>query len=111
MRTLNTYVHVDGVWYRPGTVPPPEVAKRITNPDVWDGEPEQSAAEPVQPPAPAKVPDTTGSSGGNLPEPPRAGKGSGTDAWLAYAKDHGIEVPADAGRDDIVALVDARKEG
>jgi hypothetical protein len=104
VRTLNMHVHVDGVWYRPGATPPPEVAKRITNPDVWagDAEPEQAT------PAPGK--DTGEATGGNLPEPPRAGKGSGTDAWLAYAKDQRIEVPEDAGRDDIIALVDARKE-
>lgn len=39
-------------------------------------------------------------------EPPRAGKGSGRDAWAAHARDLGITVPDDAGRDDIIALVD-----
>lgn len=45
---------------------------------------------------------------GQAQEPPRSGAGSGTDVWRAYAEDElGLEVPEDAGRDDIVALVDA----
>ena len=35
-RKLNTWVHVDGVAYGPGDEVPPEVAKKITNEDVWD---------------------------------------------------------------------------
>lgn len=44
-------------------------------------------------------------------EPPRAGRGSSEDAWREYATSLGIDVPADAGRDDIIALVDAEKTG
>ena len=43
------------------------------------------------------------------PEPPRAGPGSGVEAWSAYAKDLGIEVPADAKRDDVIELVDKHR--
>ncbi|TYP82073.1 hypothetical protein [Blastococcus xanthinilyticus] len=42
-------------------------------------------------------------------EPPRSGAGSGTEVWRAHAERLGIEVAADAGRDDIVAAVDAAK--
>lgn len=42
-------------------------------------------------------------------EPPRSGKGSGLDAWVAYAESLGIEVPEDASRDDVIDLVDAGK--
>ena len=42
-------------------------------------------------------------------EPPRAGRGSGLDAWLDYAMEIGLEVPEDASRDDVIALVDAKK--
>lgn len=48
-RRLNTYVHVDGQAYGPGSDVPAEVAERITNPDVWEGSDEQ------EPPAPAKT--------------------------------------------------------
>lgn len=57
--------------------------------------------------------DAAGSSDPSDPasdgEPPRAGRGSGVEAWAEYATSKGIEVPADATRDDIVALVDASK--
>jgi len=46
---------------------------------------------------------------GDVVEPPRTGTGSTTDAWAAYAKATGIEVPDDAKRDDIIALVDGTK--
>ncbi|WP_311208780.1 MULTISPECIES: hypothetical protein [unclassified Aeromicrobium] len=39
--------------------------------------------------------------------PPRSGKGSSTEAWAAFAADHGITVADDADRDTIIAAVDA----
>lgn len=39
-------------------------------------------------------------------EPPRSGKGSGTDVWRAYAEGLGLSVPDGAKRSDIFALVD-----
>jgi hypothetical protein len=42
-------------------------------------------------------------------EPPRGGAGATTDAWAAYARTLGIDVPDDASRDDIIALVDAAR--
>lgn len=58
-----------------------------------------------------RLPDEDEDEGSNLPpsaapEPPRAGPGSGVEAWSAYAKDLGIEVPADAKRDDVIELVE-----
>jgi len=48
-------------------------------------------------------------SGQQTPEqPPRGGAGATEEAWREYATGVGIEVPEDAGRDDIVALVDAQ---
>lgn len=41
-------------------------------------------------------------------EPPRTGAGSGFEAWHAFATAQGIDVPEDAKRDDIIALVDAK---
>lgn len=38
--------------------------------------------------------------------PPKAGKGSGLEAWQKYAKTNGFEV-GDAGRDEIIAALDA----
>jgi hypothetical protein len=56
-------------------------------------------------------PETTSESdtgGGSTPEPPpRAGKGSGRDAWAAYAVSLGFEVDDDHGRDQIIAAIEA----
>lgn len=55
--------------------------------------------------------DDGGGSGKAVPAaPPRAGRGSGTDAWKAYAKGLGLDVPDDAQRDDIVELVDQHNQ-
>ena len=40
---LNT--HVDGVVYGPDSEVPDDVAARITNPDVWDGDPPAAGGE------------------------------------------------------------------
>ena len=37
--------------------------------------------------------------------PPRNGAGSGADAWAAYAASLGVDPPADAKRDEIVAAI------
>lgn len=42
-------------------------------------------------------------------EPPRAGRGSGVEAWATYAKSLDLDVPDDATRDEIIELVDSSK--
>ena len=69
--------------YGPGDTVPADVAKQITNPDVWEG---SSSAE--APPA-------------------RSGAGSGKDKWVAYAEANGVTVDDDATRDDVIAAVEA----
>jgi hypothetical protein len=39
--------------------------------------------------------------------PPRAGKGSGTTVWADYARRHGVDVPDDADRGEIIDALDA----
>lgn len=85
-----------------GSTPSARVQKLITNPDVWEGEeeaPEVVEAEEA-PKAPA-VKAPASDSG----EPPRAGKGSSKDAWMAFAAKHNVTVEDDATRDDIVAAL------
>jgi hypothetical protein len=72
--------------FTPESNVPGWAAEAINNPDVW-------AAE-----KPAPTVEAT--------EPPRAGAGSGRDAWVAYAESVGVSVTEDMGRDDIVAAVD-----
>lgn len=56
------------------------------------------AVEPVEPVQPVV-----------LDEPARAGAGSSTEAWAAYADAKGVTYAQGAGRDEIIAAVDAAK--
>lgn len=48
MATLDQYVYVDGVLYKPGDSPPPAVADRIRNPEAWvDNEVPPLSADPA----------------------------------------------------------------
>jgi hypothetical protein len=77
------------VHFTPDDDVPDWAAEQIDNPDIWaDG-------------------DADGDDSG---EPPRAGKGSGRDAWAAYAESLGVEFDEDATRDDIIAAVDEVQE-
>lgn len=42
-------------------------------------------------------------TGTKLSAPPRSGKGSGTDAWEAFARVHGVTLPDDFDRAEIIA--------
>lgn len=110
MRKLTTYVHIDGVMYGPDDEISDEVAVRITNPNVWAGDVGTTVAGDAER-SPATIPSDTEA-------PPRAGKGSGQDAWAAYAAsatDTEESSWAEQGRDDIIeALVNVgiiRQEG
>ncbi|MFE3657274.1 hypothetical protein [Streptomyces sp. NPDC059165] len=98
-RRVTGHVHVtskDGTrrsWLAPGDEVPPwaSVDDRLV-----EGAAEKSA------------PSRTGSSSsGEVSEPPRAGKGSGLDAWQRYADSRGIGYDAEMSRDDVIAVVDA----
>jgi hypothetical protein len=39
--------------------------------------------------------------------PPKAGRGSGLDAWKAYASVHEVEVPDGASKDDVIAALES----
>lgn len=97
MRRLNTYVHVlNGVGERhvfgPGDPVPAWAEKKITNPDVWDdGDNAQDDA---------RVDETNA-----VEVPPLTGTGSGRERWAQYAAAHGVQVPEDAKRDQIVEVL------
>lgn len=90
-RELVAYVHVAGRVFAPGDDVPDEYAEKITNPAAWGGE------------VSAKVSDDDGL----VRQPPRAGKGSGREAWASFAKQHGHAVRDDATRDDIIAEMES----
>lgn len=94
-RRLRTYVHVHGddgqtAVFGPDDDIPLSIAAKITNPDVWADKPSALAPEP---------PGVSGM-------PPKRGPGSGATAWREYASSKGVEVPADAPRDDVIAALD-----
>lgn len=84
----------------------------ITNKDVWaDGRvPEREAPAPAEDPEVARLKariaeleqaQAAAQTGGSK-VPPRQGPGSGVDKWRAYATDQGVEVAADAMREDVI---------
>lgn len=82
----------ESVRFLPGDEIPEWAQALITNPNCWvDGELPAAKSDDSEPVA-----------------PPRAGKGSGRDEWAAYAASLGVEVDAEAGRDDIIAAIDAQ---
>ncbi|MFJ9979696.1 hypothetical protein [Streptomyces cyaneofuscatus] len=109
-RRLKTFVHVDGIAYGPDDQVPKKVAEKIgahaweTVP-AWEGE---HGPETVQFTDPG---DLKQPGGGTPPTeveaPPRSGKGSGIDAWQAFAHEHGVGTDSDMSRDDIIAACEA----
>lgn len=91
------------VWFTPDHDVPAWAAKQITNPRSWEVAPKGVKLDD-EAGAPAYRADPTEPAKGDE-EPPLGGPGSGVAAWKAHAEGLGIEVPDDAGRDDIVALV------
>ena len=56
---------------------------------------------------PATEPEDTDPEGTDATPPPKDGPGSGKAAWHTYAAAVGVEVPADASRDDVIAAIEA----
>ncbi|MEU4218131.1 hypothetical protein [Actinoplanes sp. NPDC026623] len=129
-RRLAAWVIIDGRAYGPDHDLPADIAERITNPHAWPPEhasapePEPVFAGPAAPtwnldatpapkPAPEPAPDPApvlvlpdSGGGGGLPAvvpPPRSGKGSGVEAWRAYAAAMHVSVADDTDRGDIIA--------
>jgi hypothetical protein len=94
-RRLIAYVHVDGVAYGPGDTVPPRVAKRIGDHAWTDADQDGAGEAPVSDP------------GGDVEAPPRSGRGSGIEAWQAFAEKHGVGTDSDMTRDDIIAAAEA----
>lgn len=94
-RHLNTNVYVNETWYRAGEIPPVDVADLITNPKVWDGDPEALQTTPDLPPAP------------EVKQPPRKGPGSGGSAWIEFAKSKGVTEEFDS-KDALIGALEDR---
>ncbi|HEX8632236.1 MAG TPA: hypothetical protein VF755_29105 [Catenuloplanes sp.] len=127
-RRLAAWVIVDGQAYGPDHDLPADIAARITNPNAWPpntnpaeagddraaAEDDASATEddpptgedvdqpPPQTPATDTDTDDMSPPVAGPPAPPRSGKGSGLDAWRAFAAAKRVDVPNDAERADII---------
>lgn len=86
MAKLNTHIHIDGQWYGPNDTLPEDVAARITNPDVWDGDAPERPYTAVA----TKSEVDSGQAENRAKQPPRKGPGSGGPAWIEFAKDNGV---------------------
>lgn len=60
----------------------------------------------LDPDDPSRQPGGEGQGSDDPEPPPRSGTGSGKAAWATYAGRHGVDVPDDAGRDDIIAALE-----
>ena len=118
---LATYVHVADEHdqmhvFGPDDTVPAWAAKKITNPGAWVGGKVPSAVEDPQAEAArlrARLAELEAGAAGGGDEPsqdgppPKGGAGSGAPAWRDYAERNGVEVPADASREDVIAALDA----
>ncbi|MFD8496334.1 hypothetical protein [Amycolatopsis sp. NPDC059657] len=138
MGRLRTTVHVTddaGAThvFGPYSAVPDWATEKITNPKVWEVEPERGQASIITEPPPAPPADPVPAAAADeavqqqpvgdgdqspaaaptepLPEPPRSGKGSGADAWREYAMSTGWfdSVSEDANREEIIAAVDEQR--
>lgn len=95
-RRLKTFVHVGGEAYGPGSDVPPEVAEQIGE-HAWESDTDPDGDEPGR----VGFEDPRTQQPGEAP--PRSGRGSGVEAWRAFAEQNEVEVAADASREDIIA--------
>ena len=87
MRRLIGYVHVDGIAYGPDDDVPAKVAKRIGDHAWVDDDAEPSGPE-------------------LLTEPPRSGRGSGVEAWRAFATQELDAVSDEWSKEEIIAALE-----
>lgn len=89
------------VVFEAGSEPAAWAADLITNPKAWD------TAQPV---SHADGDDAAADEAPATPTdamPPKSGKGSGVEAWRAYADAHGVTLPEDATKKNIIAAVES----
>lgn len=98
-RRLNNYVHVfdekDGQYhiYGPSDEVPANHAKLIGD-HAWESDSGDVDEDGVDSREPGQV-------------PPRGGPGSGTEEWRSFARENGIDVADDEGRDSIIGKCEA----
>jgi hypothetical protein len=84
----------------PAPPPPPAEAKPVDEPAKPTP---PGGVRSVNEPAPKRAPQREDGNASLPSPPPRRGKGSGSDAWEAFANVAQVKYPQGAGRDDIIA--------
>ncbi|MFF7171094.1 hypothetical protein [Streptomyces pseudovenezuelae] len=102
-RRLKTFVHVGGNAYGPDDEVPAEVAERIGD-HAWQ---DDSEAPGEDEPEAVGFTDPRTSQQQTVEAPPRSGRGSGIEAWLAFAEAQGVGTDSDMNRDDVIAACEA----
>ncbi|MCT9142941.1 hypothetical protein [Streptomyces violarus] len=103
-RRLRTFVHVDGTAYGPDDDVPAKVAEQIGE-HAWEDDSDQDGdGEPAE--VGFTDPTEPRSTAGAGEAPPRSGRGSGIEAWRAYAEQNDLDVAPDASREDIIAAAE-----
>ncbi|MGK9270491.1 hypothetical protein KXR83_05760 [Williamsia muralis] len=112
MAKLTTYVSLfDDVGtlhtFGPSIEVPGWARARITNPSVWDSQPEPVEPVQVAPPASPTVPVTPVIPPQGDDIPPQNGPGATRQVWADYAEKHGVKIQADWKREAIIDAVEA----
>lgn len=120
-RHLAAWVIIDGQAFGPEHDLPADIAARITNPHAWPPDvpaladvPAGSAIDGSDADMPGLMASAKSSSIPRVTNdraaprdaavpPPRSGKGSGADAWKAYAHAVNVDIEANADRGEIIA--------
>lgn len=98
--------------FSPGDEVPADLARRVSNPDVWgdnaevDETPEVPSDSPPPPatpatPAPAEVEESDSEI------PPKSGPEGSRAAWAEYAESVGVTVTSTMKRNEIIAAVES----
>jgi len=98
--------------FSPGDEVPADLARRVSNPDVWgdnaevDETPEVPSDSPPPPatpatPAPAEVEESESEI------PPKSGPEGSRAAWAEYAESVGVTVTSTMKRNEIIAAVES----
>lgn len=98
--------------FSPGDEVPADLARRVSNPDVWgdnaevEETPEVPSDSPPPPAVPAALaPDEVEESDSEIP--PKSGPEGSRAAWAEYAESVGVTVTSTMKRNEIIAAVES----
>lgn len=98
--------------FSPGDEVPADLARRVSNPDVWgdNAEVEETPEVPSDSPPPPATPATPAPAEVEESEseiPPKSGPEGSRAAWAEYAESVGVTVTSTMKRNEIIAAVES----